>query len=136
MLYFYYCFPAWASAAFFWLNQVSEKVVHALSFLGFWANYSIYDLVNRDIALLTFKASNEIASNYLHSKISMAKNWHLNNIRRAAINHLHSPRVKTKFGMRTFSKRAPKSWNDLPFETLDTYSLLKLKSSVKEFYHQ
>ena len=73
MPYFHYCSPAWASASPFWLNQVNKKVVDALSFLGDGANYTIFDLVNRDIALLTFKALNEIAPNYLCSKISMAK---------------------------------------------------------------
>ena len=73
MPYFHYCFLAWASALSFRLKKVNEKVADALSFLSDGANYTIFDLVNRDIALFTFKALNKIAPNYLCFRISMAK---------------------------------------------------------------
>ena len=36
--------------------------------------------------------------------------------------------------MRTFAYRASKLWNDLPTELLDIKSLLKFKTSVKDFF--
>ena len=87
------------------------------------------------ISLLTFKALNNIAPNYLCSKIQMAKNCHSHNTRRAAKNHLQIPSSNTKFGMRTFAYRASKLWNDLPNELLDIKSLLKFKTSVKDFFN-
>ena len=72
---------------------------------------------------------------YLCSKIQMAKNCHSHNTRRAAKNHLQIPSSNTKFGMRTFAYRASKLWNDLPNELLDIKSLLKFKTSVKDFFN-
>ena len=43
--------------------------------------------------------------------------------------------LNTKFGMRTFAYRASKLWNDLPNELLDIKSLLKFKTSVKDFFN-
>ena len=114
----------------FWLNQDNKKVDDAFIFLGDAGNYTIFDLNSRGIVLLTFKALKEIAPHYC-SKIAMAKKYHVYSTRRAAKNHLHLPLVKTKFSMRTFSYRAPKIWNGLPFDILDTKRLLKFKFSVK-----
>ena len=67
----------------------------------------------------------------------MAKNCHSYNTRKAAKIHPHLPSVKAKFCMRTFGYfKAPKLWNNLPFDILITESLLKFKSSVKEIFHQ
>ena len=55
------------------------------------------------------KALNNIAINYLCSKIQMAKNCHSHNTRRAAKNHLQIPSSNTKFGMRTFGVLSIKS---------------------------
>ena len=54
------------------------------------------------MSLFTFKALNNIARNYLFSKIQMATNCHSHNTRRAAKNNLQVPPSNTKFGMRTF----------------------------------
>ena len=48
------------------------------------------------------KALNNIAPNYICSKIQMAENCHSHNTRKAAKNHLQIPSFNTKFGMRTF----------------------------------
>ena len=104
-------------------------------FLGREDNYSIYNMLDKDISLLTFKALNNIAPNYICSKIQMAKNCHSHNTRREAKNHLQIPSSNTKFGMRTFAYRASKLWNDLPNELLDRKSLLKFKTSVKDFFN-
>ena len=135
MPYFHYCSPAWSNAAPFRLSKINKKVVDASVFLGREDNYSIYNMLDKDISLLTFKALNNIAPNYLCSKIQMAKNCHSHNTRRAAKNHLQIPSSNTKFGMRTFAYRASKLWNDLPNELLDTKSLLKFKTSVKDFFN-
>ena len=95
------------------INQNANTV-----FLGREDNYSIDNLLDKDISLLTFKALNvnDIAPNYLCSKIQMTKNCLSHNTRRAAKNHLQIPSSNTKFGMRTFAYRASKLWNDLPNE--------------------
>ena len=72
-------------------------------FLGRLIHRKYGNLLGKDISLLTFKALNNIAPNYLCSKIQMAKNYHSHNTRRAAKNHLQIPSSNTKFGMRTIA---------------------------------
>ena len=91
MPYFHYCSPAWSNAAPFRLSKINKNVVDASVFLGREDNYSIYNMLDKDISLLTFKALNNIAPNYLCSKIQMAKNCHSHNTRGAAKNHLQIP---------------------------------------------
>ena len=88
MPYFHYCSPAWSSAAPFRLRKVDKKVVDASNFLGRKDNYSIYNVINKDMSLLIFKALNNLAPNYICSKINMARNSHSHNTRGAAKNHL------------------------------------------------
>ena len=64
MPYFHYCSPAWSNAAPFRLSKINKKVVDASVFLGREDNYSIYNMLDKDISLLTFKALNNIAPNY------------------------------------------------------------------------
>ena len=132
MPYFHYCSPVWSNAAPFRLNKVNKKVVDACNFVGSERNYTISDLITKDMSLLIFKALNNIAPNYLCSKIHMAKTCHSHNTRRAVKNHLQLPSANTKFGQKTFSYRAAKIWNDLPPQLLDIRSLLKFKTSVRE----
>ena len=65
MPYFHYCSPAWSSAAPFRLRKVDKKVVDASNFLGRKDNYSIYNVINKDMSLLIFKALNNLAPNAL-----------------------------------------------------------------------
>ena len=86
MPYFHYCSPAWSSAARFRLRKVDKKVVDAPNFLGRKDNYSIYNVINKDMSLLIFKGLNNLAPNYICSKINMARNSHSHNTRGAAKN--------------------------------------------------
>ena len=99
MPYFHYCSPAWSNAAPFRLIKINKKVVDASVFLGREDNYSIYNLLDKDISLLTFKTLNNIALNYLCSKFQMTENCHSHDTRRAAKNHLQIPSSNTKFGI-------------------------------------
>ena len=131
MPYFHYCSPAWSSAAPFRLKQVDKKVVSACSFLGDKQNYTFSHIFSKDISILTFKALKNIAPKYMSDKISLAKNCHNYNTRRALKNHLQIPSANTKFGQRTFAFRASKIWNDLPNDFSYIESLLQFKTSVK-----
>ena len=104
VLCFHYCFPAWSSAAPFWLHKVDKKVVDAFNFLGRKTTtlFTMY-IINKDMSLLIFKALNNLASN-ICSKINMARNSHSHNTRRASSkNHLQLSSVNNKFGLKTFA---------------------------------
>ena len=70
MPYFHYCSPAWSSAA----RKVDKKVVDASNVLGRKDNYSIYNVINKDMSFLIFKALNNLAPNYICSKINTLRN--------------------------------------------------------------
>ena len=52
MPYFHYCSTTWSNVAPFRLNKINIKIVNASIFLGRKENYTIYDLVNKDICHL------------------------------------------------------------------------------------
>ena len=116
--YFHYCSLAWSSAAPFRLRKVDKKVVDASIFLGRKDNYSIYNVINKDMSLFIFKALNNLAPNYICSKINMARNSHSHSSR-AAKNHLQLSSANNKFGLKTFACWAPKLWNDIRSQLLE-----------------
>ena len=95
--YSHYCSPAWSSSAPFRLRKVDKKVVDASNFLGRKDNYSIYNVINKDMSLLIFKALNNLAPNYICSKINMVRNSHSHNTSGAAKYYL-------QFGLKTFGR--------------------------------
>ena len=133
MPYFHYCTAAWSNAAPFRLNKLEKRIVEASNFLGREAHYSINDLIEKEISILTFKALNGLAPDYLNSKVRMTKNSHSHNTRGAANNHIQIPSSNTKFGVKTFSFRAAKIWNDLPSHISDEKSLLKFKELISDY---
>ena len=74
MPYFHYCSPAWSSAAPFRLRKVDKKVVDAFQFSRM--ERQLLYLQCKDTSLLIFKALNNLAPNYICSKINMARNSH------------------------------------------------------------
>ena len=134
MPYFHYCTATWSNAAPFRLNKLDKRICEASNFLGREAPYSINDIINKDISILTFKALNVIAPDYLCSKVSLTKNSHSHNTRGATKNNIQIPSSNTKFGMNTFNYRASKIWNDLPSHISEEKSLLKFKSVISDFY--
>ena len=74
------------------------------------------------MSLLTFKALNDIAPNYLCSKIERAKTVIIITPEEQLKIISRSPHPHTKFGMRTFAYRTAKVWNDLPNELLEIIS--------------
>ena len=136
MLYFHYYSPAWSSAAPFRLRKVDKKVVRCFQFFRTERQLLYIFVINKDMSLLIFKALNNVAPNYICSKINMARNSNSHNTRGAAKNHLQLSSANNKFGLKTFACRAPKFWNDLPSQLLEIESLLKFKTSVNDFFQK
>jgi hypothetical protein len=134
MPYFHYCSPAWSNAAPFRLQRLNKRVVAASNFLGRKEDYTLKQLLDKDLSVLIFKALHEISPEYMSSKLVMTKNSHTHNTRRASTNQLQIPSAKTKFGQMTFSYRAAKLWSGLPLHILDTWSLLKFKTSANDLF--
>ena len=134
MPYFHYCSPAWSSARPFRLRKLNKIVVAASNFLGRKEDYTLKDLLDKDLSILTYKVLHEIAPEYMCSKLQMTKNSHTYNTRRASTNQLQIPSANKNFGQMTFTYRAAKLWSGLPLHLLDTWSLLRFKTSANDFF--
>ena len=55
------------------------------------------------MSLLIFKAVNNLAPNYICSKLNMARNSHSHNIRGAEKKHLQISSANNIFGLKTFA---------------------------------
>ena len=56
---------------FGYVKLTKRYLVDASNFLGRKDNYSIYNVINKDMSLLIFKALNNLAPNYICSKINI-----------------------------------------------------------------
>ena len=130
MPYLNYCSSAWASATQGRLGKLEKRLKHVHSFLGNESSFCLKDLLNKNDAILVFKAMNHIAPDYMCSKFMLAKNSHSHRTRGATKNRITLPMVNTGFGQNTFSSRAAKVWNVLPDHMTYDRSFL----SFQDFY--
>ena len=80
------------------------------------------------VLLITFKALNDLAPNYLKDVILTKQ--HRRSLRNKTT--LYVPRTSTKsFGDRAFSAAAPKLWNSLPADTRAIQTLSNFKKAIK-----
>ena len=84
------------------------------------------------ILLLTFKAINGLAPNYISNLISVSNNKSLRSANQLALNR--GPRVKTSnYGDRAFAVAAPLLWNRIPVTIRSAGSIEQFKSKLKTF---
>ena len=130
MPYLNYCSSAWASATQGRLGKLEKRLKNVHNFLGKESSFCLKDLLNKNDAILVFKAMNHIAPDYMCSKFMLAKNSHSHRTRGATKNRITLPMVNTGFGQNTFSSRAAKVWNVLPDHMTCDRSLLSFKTSI------
>ena len=75
------------------------------------------------ILMLAYKCLNGLAPKYLSEMIYFVNYCH--------VVKLYEPASLTSFGVRAFSRAAPKLWNDLPLELKECSSLASFKSKLK-----
>ena len=88
--------------------------------------------INFKILMLTFKALNGLAPTYLKDIISPYVNKR-GNLRSETRHLLELPKVKARFGERSFSFAAPRLWNPLPPVIKNSASVDIFKRSLKTF---
>ncbi|MCG8113294.1 MAG: reverse transcriptase family protein, partial [Candidatus Thiodiazotropha taylori] len=82
-------------------------------------------------AVLTYKALNDLAPDYIASLLKPMSQAHSLNLRSTENGSLHVPRSRTKLYNGSFSCSAPRLWNSLPHETRNSKSLYSFKKSLK-----
>ena len=70
MPYLNYCSSAWASATQGRLGKLEKRLKNVHSFLGKESSFCLKDLLNKNDAILVFKAMNHIAPDYMCSKFA------------------------------------------------------------------
>ena len=134
MPYLNYCSSAWASATQGGIGKLEKRPKNVHSFLGKESSFCLKDLLNKNDAILVFKAVNHIAPDYMCSKFMLAKNSHSHRTRGATKNRITLPMVNTGFGQNTFSSRAAKVWNVLPDHATCDRSFLSFKTSISSLF--
>ena len=129
-----YCSSAWASATKGRLAKLDRRLKKVRSFLGRESDFSLQDLLNKNDAILVFKAINQLALDYMATKFILTKNCHQHETRGASKNKVTLPMVNTGFGQNTFCFRAAKLWNVLPDHVTCHRSLLSFKTSVSSLF--
>ena len=134
MPYLNYCSSAWASATQGRLGKLEKRLKNVHSFLGKESYFCLKDLLNKNDAILVFKAMNHIAPDYMCSKFMLTKNNHSNRTRGATKTRITLPMANTGFGQNTFSSRAAKVWNVLPDHMTCDRSFLSFKTSISSLF--
>ena len=76
MPYLNYCSSAWASATQGRLGKLEKRLKNVHSFLEKESSFCLKDLLNKNDAILVFKAMNHIAPEYMCSIFMLAKSSH------------------------------------------------------------
>ena len=134
MPYLKCCSSVWASATQGRLGKLEKRLNNVHSFLGKESSFCLKDLLNKNDAILVFKAMNHIAPDYMCSKFMLAKNSHSHRTRGATKNRITLPMVNTGFRQNTFSFRAAKVWNVLPDHVICDRSFLSFKTSISSLF--
>ncbi|MCG8047955.1 MAG: reverse transcriptase family protein, partial [Candidatus Thiodiazotropha endolucinida] len=92
---------------------------------------SVGDRLKYNKAVLTYKALNDLAPDYIASLLKPMSQAHSLNLRSTENGSLHVPRSRTKLYNGSFSCSAPRLWNSLPHETRNSKSLYSFKKSLK-----
>ena len=114
--YIDYCSGSWSSASNSNLARREGLYQRALSILppGVDSETSLRDRLHRNIAIMTFKSTNDLAPIYLQEKFTLIYQIHHRNTRSHDFKKIFVTRSNKRHDMRTFKNRATKIWNDLP----------------------
>lgn len=82
-------------------------------------------------AVLTYKALNNLAPDYIAGLLKPMSQAHSLNLRSSENGSLQVPRSRTKLYNGAFSCSAPRLWNSLPQETRNSESLYTFKKNLK-----
>ena len=91
---------------------------------------TIQDLIDTEINTMVFKALNGLAPEYLSNLFIRNSESHLMALRNTSTD-LHLPKKSTTNGQKCFSYRSAKSWNCLPFQIKQAFSLKVFKAKLK-----
>lgn len=83
-------------------------------------------------AVLTYKALNNMAPEYITNLLTPMSQAHSLNLRSAVNGTLYVPKSRTSLFDGTFTSSAPKLWNSLPLGVRNADSLNSFKKAVKE----
>ena len=90
--------------------------------------------LNLDIAILTFKALNNLTPDYLSEKISLVSTHHHHNTRQASARNIFHNHIPNKLSFQSLRAVSTKVWNPLPLYLKSEQSLLKFKTNCKKHF--
>ena len=132
--YVHYCSTTWATAAPTLINKVQSTINKSLHFSAGIKHIDVKRRLDLDLAILTFKAINKLAPEYINSKLSLIERHHSYNTRQAKNRNIFQTRLHIKMSSQTITSSSSKVWNQLPpFLKCET-SLLRFKTNAKKYF--
>ena len=132
-LYIDYCSDIWSSASnsnLAWIERLYQRALSILS-PGVDSEAFLRDRLHRNIAIMTFKSTNDLAPIYLQENFTLVNQIHHTNTRSQKI---FVARYNNRHEMCTFENRATKIWNDLPCHMTSLNNILSFKNELRSFY--
>ena len=122
-----YCLNSWSklsAAALRKFDSLSRQInqIHPI-------NKGFRQLCDYSSALMTFKAINNLAPQYICDRVNLVRSIHDHYTRLAAQNNLAQRQNRNRFEAKTFANSAIPIWNNLPRECLSYRSKLVLENT-------
>ena len=132
--YIHYCSTTWSFAAPHLINKIQSTVSKTQFFCQGVEPISVERRLNFDIAVLTFKALNDLTPGYLSEKISLVSAHHCHNTRQASARNIYHKHIPNKLLISISKIHIHKVWNPLPQNLKSEQSLLRFKSNCKKYF--
>ena len=119
------------------MARIERLYQRALSILypGVDSETSLRDRLHRNIAIITFKSTSDLALEYLQDKFTLVNQIDHTNTQSHDFNKIFVTRFNNRHDIHTFKNRATKIWNDLPDQMTTLNSILSFKNELRIFYH-
>ena len=127
-----YCLNSWSklsAAALRKFDSLSRQInqIHPM-------NKDFHQLCDYSSALMTFKAINNLAPQYICDRVNLVRSIHDHYTRLAAQNNLAQRLNRNRFEAKTFANSAIPIWNNLPRECRNAKSIVSFKTSARKHF--
>ena len=131
--YIHYCSSTWASAAPHLINKIQATVNKTQFFCKNINEIKVCQRLDLDIAILTFKALNNLTPIYISNKLTTSSQIHNYNTRHSKGNNIFHEKSVNKFSSQSLNSICSRVWNSLPTYLKSEVSFLRFKSNIKKY---
>ena len=132
--YVHYCSTTWSSAAPHLINKIQTTINKTHFFSTHVKNINVENCLKYDMAMLSFKAINNLTPVYISDSISLVSSHHKYFTRQSRARNIFHKHLPNKLSTQSLASMATKVWNPLPVELKTENSLLLFKNKCKKYF--